>query len=89
MVVNPDIFRKIISYCFGYTESQTNSELNNYYFLGVLIAMSLPIIGPIIILIWKLNPEINPFANLLYWSVLMLVGSSMFFIFIDLESKSL
>jgi hypothetical protein len=89
MVVNPDMFRKLVFMILGYSSSEIhgNNELTMQYFFGVLIALSIPLIGPLIALIWKLYPEINTFSNLLYWSVFMLTGSSIVLIFTNSPCK--
>ena len=85
MVINPDFIRQLYYSILGINHPHsTNNPLSPSYFIGILFALTVPFFGPIIGLIWKKYPEIDPFRNLLIWSVFMLVGSTCSVIFFDI-----
>ena len=89
IVINPNFFWNIIANLFGYSQNENpeNQELSSEYIIGILFCLVVPFLGPIIGLVWKLYPKINHFLNLFYWSLLMIIGSSLCMIFLDIESE--
>ena len=90
MVVFPNPFRKLFLQTLGIPDNNNSlaPESSPNYIYGIMLGFSVPFLASVISLCWKLNPQIRPFVNLFYWSILMMVISVYLMIFADFSSIS-